>query len=66
MIKTEAFIKILNGWRLDNMVTQSELNRIQIKCEKMMKLAGYLPIKQEQKKDLSVISVDVTNKHGNL
>jgi hypothetical protein len=48
------------------MVTQSELNRIQLKCEKMMKFAGYLPIKQEQKKDLSVISVDVTNRYGNL
>jgi len=57
---------ILNGWRLDNMVTQSELNRIQLKCEKMMKFAGYLPIKQEQKKDLSFISVDVTNRYGNL
>jgi len=48
------------------MVTPSELNRIQQKCLKMMKLAGYLPIKQEQKKDLSVISVDVKNKYGNL
>merc|ERR1712176_1740626 len=51
---------ILNGWRLDKMVSASELNRIQLKCAKMMKLAGYLPIKQEQKKDLTVISVDVT------
>ena len=50
--------KILNSWRLDKYVSNSELKEIEKGCGEMMRIFGYLPLGNQPRANLQIPTVE--------